>query len=206
MPSVLISLDGKPHQVISDLDERELYAIGFVTVAWAILEHLLLAATAKVAHEAALPLPEDATSLAFKRRLRAFRALVRKAVTDEDNRNRLLGIATRISNCKRGRHQLTHGVWDWDARSPDELIAMSLRPRTEFVERFDFEKMVKLGERIGAVNFDLMYPGGKDQAYREHFEATQERGGYVGRSSLRSVAAKDQQRPRRRRSKPPAHK
>ena len=43
---------GRPHTVQSDLDERELYAIGFVTVAWAMLEHMLLAESVRLADEA----------------------------------------------------------------------------------------------------------------------------------------------------------
>src|SRR5258708_6830618 len=71
--TLTIRIQGEHPQYIvhTDLSEGELYAIGYVTVQWAHLEHALLLATVKLAAARKRDPPSDTFSLSFERRLRA---------------------------------------------------------------------------------------------------------------------------------------
>lgn len=65
---VLIALDGKPHQLGPDLEEKELAAIGWVTAHWAMLEHYLLNQTIEIAEARGAEPHVDTFNLSFARR------------------------------------------------------------------------------------------------------------------------------------------
>lgn len=191
MPKIILSLKDDRHRVESELAEAEIYAIGYVTVAWAILEHNILAATLGLTHSANIPLPEDATSLSFKKRLRAWRAVIRETVENDEVRSRLIKLANRIGSMERNRHRVTHGLWEWDFSKPDKLKGLSFRTPYHFEEPFDLNKLIRLGERIGEINFQLFYPGGKDQAWDEWAEDVAQHGAYVSREFALLLAGKE---------------
>ena len=191
MPKFLISLIDDRHRFESDLTEAEIYAIGYMTVAWAILEHTILTITLDLADKANIPPPEDATSLSFKKRLRAWRAIIRETVENEEARSKLIKLANRIGSIERSRHRVTHGLWEWDFSKPDKLKGLSFRTPYHFEEPFDLNKLIRLGERIGEINFQLFYPGGKDQALEEMAEGAAQPGGLVSREFLLRLAGKE---------------
>ena len=130
---------GKP-QIGTELDEREIYAIGYVTIGWAYLEHCLLAMTLQIAEAAKIEAPADARSLSFKKRLEAARTLIKQSVSAEKKRTQLLDILRRIGNLERSRNRITHGLWEWDIKAPERLRSSSYRPPYDFDEPFDFDK------------------------------------------------------------------
>lgn len=166
MATIIFSLIDEQHRLGTELSPKELAAIGYVTASWAQLEHLLLDTTIAVAETANVALPEAATSLSFKKRLRALRELVREVIEPEAQ-NRLLAVLSKVGSAERSRHRITHGLWDWLPKNPNKLRASSYRNSLEFEEPFDFGKLLKLGDTIGEINFQLRYPGGKKQAEEE---------------------------------------
>ena len=191
MSKIILSLKDDRHRVESELAEAEIYAIGYVTVAWAILEHNIFAATLGLTDRANIRLPEDATSLSFKKRLRAWRVVIRETAENEEERSRLIRLANRIGSIERSRHRITHGLWEWDLSKPDKLKGLSFRTPYHFEEPFDLNKLIKLGERVGEINFQLLYPGGKDQAWGELGEDLEQHGALVSREFALVLAGKE---------------
>lgn len=188
--TIRLSLTNERHQFTTDLDERELYAIGLMTVHWAILEHLILEESLALVERTKIAAPQDVSSLSFKKRLRAWRALVNSTLRKSKNKERLLTIINKIGNIERGRHRITHGFWAWDIRAPDRVTAGSHRPGLEFTENFDFAKMMKLADSVGEINFQLRYPKGEAQAQKEIAQSMSQGGLSVGREFAREVWGK----------------
>ena len=152
-------LDGNAHQIWPiELSDRELWAIGALTVQWAYLEHALLIRTAQLAQRAKIRLPVDATSLSFKRRLAAFRQTVRETVKTVWLRELYLNLAARMSNAADARHKLTHGLWEWYIRHPKRLRISSFRPPVQFEDHFDLDRILRVIDRVGEISFVLSYP------------------------------------------------
>ena len=81
---------------ILEMSGGEIFAIGMLTVQWAYLEHVLLLETARLANRAKFKvLPAEANSLAFSRRLSAWRILVRDTIKTKKLRQRLLRCQAR---------------------------------------------------------------------------------------------------------------
>ena len=68
------------------------------------------------------------------------------------------------------RHKVAHGVWTWAEGNPTRLLAYSFRPDVAFQHGFDLDKLRKLGDEIGAIGFQIEYPGGEDEYWRVSFE------------------------------------
>jgi hypothetical protein len=204
MPAIVFSLTEEPDRIDTELTEPELAAIGYVTVLWAELEHDLLARSVELAGSDTPP--EDVFSLSFKRRLRAWRALIKANIADDEERLKLLSLATKIGGIERSRHRITHGLWDWQQRKADALTAASFRPPFSFTEPFDFRKLTKLAHRIGEATFQLRYPGGRDEAWKAVVADRVEGGGHVSRRFMLEMMGKDPTNPhlpsRRKRDAP----
>lgn len=154
--------DKKRPQVVPELTERELAAIGLVTVQWGHLEHLILATTNEIAEalndEQAL---KEASHFSMDRRLALLKRLLKSPqLADAAAVARLTSVLQRIHRLNVDRQKVTHGVWDWEYQNPYRVIATSKKPKHEFSEPFDFEKLIRIAERIGEINFELHYPGG----------------------------------------------
>ena len=191
MSTIIISAKDTHHRLGTELSMPEFAAIGYITVSWAQLEHLLLQRTAELADKANVPIPTDATATSFKKRIRALRKLAKEVITGPKTRQKFLKLLTKISDIERGRHRITHGLWDWMPTDPDKMQASSFRPPYEFEEPFDYHKLVKLAERIGELNFQLAYPRGKAQAIREVVQSRMQRGMHVSRLGIQLLTGKD---------------
>jgi hypothetical protein len=170
---VLISLDGKSHQLGPDLEEKELAAIGWVTAHWAILEHYILHQTIDMANARGAEPHLDTFNLSFARRFKAWLTEVRQ-LPDGGGKTQLDKLSGKIAACEDKRHKTSHGLWAWDAVDPAKLKAFSNRPRVEFEMSIDFD---------GLVNFVLAYPNGKEDFYAEKAQS----GGSLSRSFLKAV-------------------
>lgn len=159
------ALDGSKHQLFPDLLEEELFAIGRITVGFAYLENLILLDIVGTAAKRRIDVPQDAFSISFKKRLRLWRKFIHKYRRGKP-RERLLAIAQRISDCQQARNRITHGLWYWDYGTPDSATATSIKPSFQFTEHFDFKKLLKVGDKIAEINFELSYPGGKKEAWK----------------------------------------
>jgi len=189
------------HRIEPSLEEKELAAIGYVTVQWAYLEHIILVHTLRIAHQNNVTVPVDARSQSFENRRNVRRKLIEKSVTDATERTALLKIVSKIANLELKRHRLTYGLWGWDEEDPTTMRAYSFRPRVEFDVDFDFDGLMELGFQIGEINFQLTFPGGKKEAWEAMGEANEPGGSftYIDRSWLLSVmdkSAMPKRRPR----------
>lgn len=151
-----------------ELDPREFAAIGRVTTHWAYLEHGVYAVSYALCQTANIPLPDEVVNLSFKRRLRALFDIIHEIFSDETEKSRLLKIHSQIARVEHERHKLTHGLWAWSMEDPDKLTASSFRPKVEFEEPFDVEKMEELAVQIGEINFQLEYPEGLLSFFQDH--------------------------------------
>jgi hypothetical protein len=177
-----LSLVDDHHKLEPDLESEELEAIGYVTVQWAHLEHEILVSTLALANGAERP--KNATSLSFEKRLEAWRVTIKRFVTDEKEKARLLTLVSKAANLSASRHRLAHGLWTWDCTDPETLRAFSFRPYVGFEADFNADGIRRLGERIGELNFELSCPGGKADAYKSFAELVSERGAFASRSFL----------------------
>jgi|KBSSwiStaDraftv2_1062776.scaffolds.fasta_scaffold891248_2 hypothetical protein len=151
----------KRPQIATELTERELAAIGLVTVQWAYLEHKILELTEEIAAATGSISVEEASRFSFDRRLEALTKFLKSPnITNEEARQGLLKVLHRIHRLKNDRHKITHGVWDWNYHNPTTPIASSKKRKHEFEEPFDFEKLIKLAERIAEVNYELTFLAG----------------------------------------------
>lgn len=197
MGRIVLSTKGQRHRLDTELNHYELAAIGYVTVLWARLEHTVLAKTIALAEQSGLSVPEDATSLSFKRRLRAYRTLINTAVNDNLERAKLLQLITNIGGVERSRNRITHGIWDWELADPAQLRAWSARVPYHFEEHFDFHKLIKVAHRIGELSFQLEFPGGEKEALEHQTAVMMQRGFSVSRSFALEMTGRDPQDPRR---------
>ncbi|HEX9789847.1 MAG TPA: hypothetical protein VGA60_04215 [Kiloniellales bacterium] len=191
MSTIIFSPKDKRHRLGTELSMLEFAAIGYVTVSWSQLEHLLLQSTAELADKANVPIPTDATAASFKKRIRALRKLAKEVITGPKTRQKFLNLLNKISGIEQSRHRITHGLWDWLPTDPDKLHASSFRPPYEFEEPFDHHKLVNLAKRIGELNFQLAYPKGEKQAMDDYARSAMQRGGHVSRLGMQLLTGKD---------------
>jgi hypothetical protein len=194
---IVLSLKTQHHRFDTELERDELAAIGYVTVQWAQLENVLLSKTIQLAEEHAVPIPEDATALSVKRRLRAYRELVKSTINDNAECQKLLDLITKIGGVERSRNRVVHGVWDWERSEPALLKASSAKAPHNFQEHFDFHKLIKVAHRIGELSSQLQFPGGEAEALEHQVQATMQHGFSVSRRFALEITGRDPEHPRR---------
>jgi hypothetical protein len=184
--TILHSLNREPHEMDpGEMTQREVHAIGLITVQWAYLEHMLLLHTAKLSNRAKLPLPSDATNFSFRRRLAAWRQTINETIKRRSTKDALLNLASRIASTEDKRHKLTHGLWAFRPDRPRKLVAYSFRPGVAFREEFEVMRLYRLAEQIGQINFALTFPG-KQRAKHAHEHGLQP---FASRELLLSATA-----------------
>jgi hypothetical protein len=183
MPRIVKNLETGQVHMDFELDPKELAAIGRVTVQWGYLENGIYAVSFALCRDAGVPLPEGAESLSLKTRLRTFREIVEAHVA-EPEKKQLLRLHSKIARLQNERHKLSHGLWEWDRDDPSRVRASSFRPRVEFDQGFDVEKLYKLGPEIGEISFELEYPEGYETAFAE---AMRNGGGFMSRDGIRAI-------------------
>jgi len=191
---VAYSLVDDNHIVQADLTSDECEAIGYVITQWALLEHIILIHTIRLAQSANAPVPANALNKSFDKRSDAWRLSIENRVTDPKERERLLALYRKARDAEDRRHKVAHGVWTWAEGDPTRLLAYSFRPDVAFQHGFDLDRLRKLGDEIGAIGFQIEYPGGKDEAWRVGFESCADENGqvsYVSRAFLLEMKKKD---------------
>jgi hypothetical protein len=197
MGQIVLAIRTGRHRLDTELERDELAAIGYVTVLWAHLEHVLLAKTIRLADEYKKQVPTDTTALAVKKRLRAYREFIKSTMPDGDRRKTLLDLVTKIGSIERSRNRVVHGVWDWERVEPALLRASSVKAPHNFEERFDFQKLIKIAHQIGELSFQLQFPGGEDEALEHQAQMVRQRGAAVSRRFALQLTGRDPEDPRR---------
>src|SRR5580704_15196719 len=107
--AVMQDLTGKKRpQIVFDLTERELAAIGEVTVQWAYLEHKILELTITIAKALGTASSDDASHFSFDRRLAYLTASLKSPTfANEENRQKYLQLVHRIHRLKNDRHKIS---------------------------------------------------------------------------------------------------
>ena len=105
---VLTDLRGNKHRIESDLEEKELAAIGYVVTQWAYLEHAILAHTIELCSATDAPPPKDATSLSFERRQGVWRDTIQK-FAPVAKKKQFLALHSKAANLQQKRQKLLMG-------------------------------------------------------------------------------------------------
>jgi hypothetical protein len=191
---VSFSLVDDNHHVNADLTREECEAIGYVITQWALLEHIILMHTIELAQSANAPVPDNALNKSFDKRSEAWRLSIENHVNDAQERERLLALYRKTKDAEDRRHKVAHGVWTWAEGTPTRLLAYSFRPDVAFQHGFDLDRLRKLGDEIGAIGFQIEYPGGEPEARRVWLESLADENGqvqYVSRAFLLEMKKKD---------------
>lgn len=182
---------GNKHKLFPDLIEEELFAIGRVTASFAFLEHaLLMDSFAIIDRYRVKPFPEKILVVSFDQRLEAWRRLVRDYRRGK-TREKMLKIAKRIRRLQKDRNRITHGLWSWEYNSPGTATASTFKPKFEFIESFDFRKLLVVSEELGEINFALLYQRGKAQAWKSVIRDRQKTGFNMSRSFAMMVTGSE---------------
>ena len=113
-------LDGKPPRLQSDLTEKEVLALGYVTCQWAFLEHALFVDTLERAARLKVPIPTDVKNTSFARRLRAWRALTRGPRVRKVERERLSRLHNKIADLEKNAIRLRTGYGVGTTKRPTD--------------------------------------------------------------------------------------
>jgi hypothetical protein len=81
------------------------------------------------------------------------------------------------ANLEQKRHKIAHALWSWEDHDPQTMRAFSFRPNVEFDVDFDFDGLILLGQKIGHLNFQLIFPGGKQDAWKSVADVASQEGG-----------------------------
>jgi hypothetical protein len=145
--------------IATELTDEELIAIGTITVHWARLEHIIFLSTLDLMRRYKIEMSEEVVSYAFNKRIKAWKKLINKIKTKKE-KECLLKLADRVSTLAVKRHRISHGLWDWLPHDPKKLNTSSFRPRLDFKEAFNLQKLIKLEDEIAEINFSISYPKG----------------------------------------------
>src|SRR5579863_5607055 len=110
-----------PLELYPAVSDSEMYAIGKMTVSWALLEGLIGEIVCDTAQKCNHILPKDFIETStLTRVLKEFKSLIAK-VADDATRKFLGDLLHKVRNLKCERERLTHGLYEWDYRSPAML-------------------------------------------------------------------------------------
>jgi hypothetical protein len=157
MISTPIDKHGRP-SFHFDLTGEEFCSIGMVVVQWAYLEHAVFERTVQLAQRYRLPVPENALSTSFSRRLRALREFANTVIKREATKKHFANLVSRIARAEGYRHRVAHGLWSYNPRRLEQLWSLSYRRSN--VEPFNVKKLTDFADLIGELSFELMRPGG----------------------------------------------
>ena len=195
MATVSLTVRGKKKKHIlrlnSDLLESEIWAVGYVTVQWAMLENLIFAESLALAKKLGITPPPEVFKLSFKVRNGAFRVLVKRACRRKKERERFLDLSQRASSLENSRHHVAHGIWDWDFGAPEKPRASNARKPFQFEETFDKDKLVKIAERIGEICFAFAYPRGEAGFRASQMRRFSQTGALISRLGALILSGKD---------------
>jgi hypothetical protein len=153
-----------------DISEREMYAIGKMTATWALLESLLIKMTLDLARYSGHRLPPDfVKNNTLARTVKELTSLMKRIKESERLKRSLGTILQRTNTLKTQRHALTHGVFSWDTNKPGFIRVES--PKKQKRHEFDTRTIDKIAQKIAELNFEIMYPSGIDEFYKEKIKA-----------------------------------
>lgn len=166
--TVLKSLQKQePLALYPDISELEMYAIGKMTASWALLESQIIKITLELAEHSPHTLPSDfVENNTLQKTLKEFKTLIMLIEKPAELKIIPGNILRRVNNLKTQRHMLTHGLFSWDIKSPEKIKVQSPKAKQQ-PEHFDAIKIEKLARKIAELNFEIMYPQGEKQYYKE---------------------------------------
>jgi hypothetical protein len=160
-----IGNSGIPWHVAFDISQREYALFGSIIFYWSFLEHALRVRTVALARRANIAIPPDASNSDFRRRLGAFRKLV-KETTSKPSQQKWLAVIKRIERAKAGRERIAHNFWTYNPKKPDQLWSTDMRRTGARSEPFDVKRLMQLGALLGEIGFELWFP--KKPTGRDH--------------------------------------
>ena len=175
--------EGKP-ALYADISEAETYGIGKMTTGWAILEHSMMLVTIKLARRYKQTLPPNFLVLPFDMRFKGFRKMV-GLIKSPRTKKHFENVTSRIANVQAERQDFTHGLWNWDYKTPHKVLVSHVRMKKRIYKRYDSDVILSIATRIAEINFDLCYLRGINQYEKAHVSAVDR----VGSMSRKFVVA-----------------
>ena len=150
--------DKRRHAYDFEIGVKEYGAIGYVLVHWAFLEFAVHYRTTAFAKRAKVPLPANARSFSFSRRLRVLRQLMAKTIRDPKSKDRWLELLSRIGNAEGRRHRIAHGLWSYNPKRVEQLWAYSANTKARHAMPFDVQSLGEFGLSVGELSYELLHP------------------------------------------------
>lgn len=159
-----------------ELSERELLCIGHIIAQWGALEHEVFCQTLQTFDRHAETLPKEMNNMQFSGVLEKWKERVVDQCNGEEKK-KLEEQYALIHHYQGYRDALVHGMWDWDAASPNKIKTTRVR-KTEIIStHFTAADLEEFSREVARINFNVRYPRGLGDLA----ETIKERG-YISRS------------------------
>lgn len=159
-----------------ELSERELLSIGHIVAQWGALEHEVFCQTLQTFEEHTQTLPREMNNMQFSGVLEKWKERVVDQC-NEEKKKKLEEQYALIRHYHDFRDALVHGMWDWDATSPDRIKTTRVRKKEVISTHFTAADLEVFSWELAKINFNIRYPRGIEDLAEEMINA----GGYVSR-------------------------
>ena len=158
---------GARWEIDIELTPDEYAAIGRVSAQWAFLDAHIIKFCSLVADRLGEPLSKDFTSDSFRKRKRAWAALVAYAFPEgSEERSSMEKIIRSAGDLQGERQTAIHSLFEWDKSDPSKLKGYSHKNPGGRARSHSVESLTKIGDKIAELNADfMMWPD--DMPYME---------------------------------------
>ena len=159
------------------LSEQETALIGSIMVEWSAIEYEVFQQTL-LTFECAAEVPRQLRSPNFTNILDLWKERV--ADTSAEYPEKLNEVYSSIMHFKDYRNALAHGMWFWDPGNVKRITSTRFKKDQILQVHFSNEDLQHFREQAMKINFDLRYPGGKD----DYIMSIAKSGGFISRRLL----------------------
>ena len=147
-----------------ELSDKEIHHIGSIIAKWGALEHEIFIQTLLTFETQAgekVDLPKEMHNLQFTKVLDLWKERVVEKAEGEK-----IQILTKqynlISDIKKYRDALVHGMWEWSKDDVTRISAIRIRKKEIITVHFTASDLEHLDLALGKINFKVTYPGGPE--------------------------------------------
>lgn len=161
-----------------ELSERELLCIGHIIAQWGALEYEIFCQTLQTFGGSAQTLPKEMNNMQFTEVLEKWKERVVDPANGKKKKN-LEEQYALIRHYHNYRNALVHGMWDWDATSPERIRTTRIRKKEVIATHFTAADLEDFSLEVAKINFNIRYPRGAEDL-AEMINA----GGYISRFAV----------------------
>jgi len=142
------------------LSDQETYLIGSIITEWAAVEHEIFNQALQSFEDESTTVPRALRSPQFTNVLKVWKERIVDTATEHSDV--LMKQYEEIDKLKDHRNALAHGMWIWNPSSIDRIISLRVKRDTLISAHFTIEDLQDFRTRTQRINFNIRYPGGKD--------------------------------------------